>query len=231
MTSDLTEKYTQHYQKNNAGRYVYPTEFLVRAFLGNYPELSPYHKSKNNYCALDIGFGDCRNIPFLCHQEFKVFGVEIDEDIVKLGRDKLQRLEVNAELIVGFNHLLPFKDDFFNVIVACHSIYYLERNVTFKEVIQEVTRVLCKSNSRLVFSVPTSESYLVKNSIIEEDQVAKVTSDPLNIRNGHRIKFFDSEKSLRNYLQPYFSKISVGTCKNSWWGVDEHCWIAVCENN
>ena len=64
---------------------VYPSEFLVRAFLGAYPN---HALKKSDYVGkkvLDLGFGDGRNMTLLNDLGMDVFGVEVSQPICDLG--------------------------------------------------------------------------------------------------------------------------------------------------
>ena len=71
--------------------HVYPVEFVVRAFLGNYPR---HKRDKSGLSGanrvLDLGFGDGRNMPLLHNLGMRVFGVEISQDICDLTQARMQ---------------------------------------------------------------------------------------------------------------------------------------------
>lgn len=59
---------------------VYPTEFVVRTFLANYPSLS-FTKPSPHDRICDVGFGDGRNTLLLCDLGLDVYGVEITQGV------------------------------------------------------------------------------------------------------------------------------------------------------
>jgi ubiquinone/menaquinone biosynthesis C-methylase UbiE len=63
---------------------------------------------------LDVGFGDGRNWPNLRNIGLKIYGVEISDEIVALGRQRAARLGIAATLETGRNARLPFEDEFGN---------------------------------------------------------------------------------------------------------------------
>ena len=70
---------------------------------------------------LDLGYGDGRNMPLFHNIGFKIFGVEISEEINQLARERLENLGIDAELKIGQNNSIPYNDKVFDFIVACHS--------------------------------------------------------------------------------------------------------------
>ena len=80
--NQLLSNYSNYYKSKTIQK-LYPTEFIVRSFLGNYPELKPEKREVffgKKVC--DLGCGDGRNIPFLSHLGFNVFGIEIEKSII-----------------------------------------------------------------------------------------------------------------------------------------------------
>src|SRR5215468_7899247 len=106
---EIEAKYDDFYRKRDPV-YVYPVEFVVRAFLGNYPR---HRTDPSDYVGkrvLDLGFGDGRNMPLLHNLGMQVYGVEISQDICDLARTRMQHLGLDVTLAVGRNHSIPFDD-------------------------------------------------------------------------------------------------------------------------
>jgi ubiquinone/menaquinone biosynthesis C-methylase UbiE len=196
---------------------LWPTEFAVRSLLGrNYQ----FAKSGSLDTALDLGFGDGRNIPLLNSLYKYTHGLEIDDKICQLAREKFPQ----SEFYVGSSNNISKPDEFYDLVLAVHSLYYcLDHNVSSH--FQEIYRVM-KFNGRLVFSIPTEKSYLVRNSQILEGEYARIANDPLGIRNSSLIKYFSSSNSLREFLLAFgFKDIRIGLSDNDWWGIRESYWI------
>src|SRR5690349_5674031 len=102
MSSHLERGYDAFYRERDPDQ-VYPVEFVVRAFLGNYPRLKTRGASYRGKRVLDLGFGDGRNMPLLCGLGMVVHGVEISQEICALTAARMQRLGFSVELKVGRN--------------------------------------------------------------------------------------------------------------------------------
>ena len=227
LEKNISENYKSYYTKKKIGK-LFPTEFIVRSFLGNYKNLKKLDQDKIiNKKVLDLGCGDGRNIPFLNYLGFSVYGLEINEEIINFCRNSLKYNDIDVNLSVGRNSSIPFTDNFFDCIIACHSCYYVEKQESFIDNIKEISRVL-KKGGRFVFSVPKSTSYLVNSSEILDDNHALIRKDPLEIRNGSKIKFFITKKEIISYIGFYFDSIEIGSCENDWWGNKEFCWTVIC---
>ena len=108
MNNNINSNYERHY----AGRTnlkVYPTEFVVRTFLANYPHLNLKKPIPGN-TILDVGFGDGRNTAFLCDCGLTVSGIEITQGIVDQTRTRLSKLGHTPDLRVGRNSSIPFEE-------------------------------------------------------------------------------------------------------------------------
>ena len=112
----LNSSYTKHYSARNPIM-VYPTEFVVRIFLGKYPNLNFENKPSKEDKVLDLGFGDCRNTVFLCQQGFDLRCAELvlEPDLRQQGfcdRESIVSVEKDVDPALSFRNNLG---DF-----ACH---------------------------------------------------------------------------------------------------------------
>ena len=76
-SDSINEKYTKFYAERMHNK-VYPTEFVVRTLLANYPGLK-YKKPQPGDAILDIAFGDGRNTVLLCELGLDVYGFKLRE--------------------------------------------------------------------------------------------------------------------------------------------------------
>jgi SAM-dependent methyltransferase len=223
---NITEKYGTFYTRRNP-RHVYPVEFVVRAFLGNYPRHKTDPASYTGKSVLDLGFGDGRNMPLLHNLGMRVFGVEISSEICGLTEARMRALGVPIATRVGTNQAIPFDDRFFDFVLACHACYYVTPGSQFKDNVAEIARVL-KPGGRFVFSVPMAASYLLQGAEDIGDGHMVVAKDPYGVRRGSILKKFDNQTEITMALASLFGDFSIGSCRNDFWGIEEHVWIVAC---
>lgn len=224
--NSIDENYTKFYGSKQYIK-VYPTEFVVRIFLSKYPKLN-YQKPKSGDSILDIGFGDGRNTAFLCDLSLDVSGIEISQEIVNMAKERLKKLGYAPELCVGRNNKIPYDNEKFDYILACHSCYYCDEGDTIKDNMKEFARVL-KTGGFLIASVPDSQSYIFNNSCILPDGTSEIASDPYGNRIGYRLHSFKNVSEIEDCLSPLFKNFSFGHASNDYFGIDEKVFWVVCE--
>lgn len=224
--SSLSSKYTDFYTNDNQ-KYLYPTEFVTRVMLGNYPNLD----LRNQWVGkkvLDLGFGDGRNIPILIEQGALVYGVEISNEICEIGSARIGKLGKEAVLSVGKSNQIPFADNWFDVVLACHVIYYLDGDASFQDNVNEISRVL-KPQGKLIASFASQDSHIFKNAIPEKEGVFKITCDYRGIRNGSRLRGFVDENDVKESLKSKFSNFRFGYSNCDYFGINERLYWLVCD--
>lgn len=221
--SGMDKEYGDFYAKRNPQK-VYPVEFVVRTLLGSYPRLSLDRAAFSGGKALDLGCGDGRNMPLLNDLGLAVHGVEITEAICALTRERMAALGVPVELKVGGNSSIPFADGTFDLLLACHSCYYVADGESFGDNLREIVRVL-KPGGCFVFSLPKSDSYILQDAVPLGDGHFRITRDPYGLRNGTVFRSFATEDEVRAELALDFEPPSLGRCEDDFYGIEQRVWI------
>jgi SAM-dependent methyltransferase len=214
------------FHKTKKTRHVYPTEWVIRTMLGKYPDL---HLNKGNYKnakLLDLGFGDCRNFPLLSNCDFDIYGVEISDDIIDLAKETLGELGIEATVKKGSNTHIPFDENFFDYLLACHSCYYVDKGTSFNDNLMEMARVLNK-NGVLIASLPAPDNFILKDCLRLPDGHVVITNDIYGLRNGYIFRSFNDEQDVVNTFDPLFDNIVVCRCQDNFWGVQINFFIVV----
>jgi len=226
QNDNININYERHYAER-ANLKVYPTEFVVRTFLANYPNLE-FKKTQSGNKILDVGFGDGRNTVFLCDLGLHVGGIEITQGIVDQAQNRLAALGHSADLRVGRNSDIPFEDEYFDYILACHCCYYCDEGQTLFDNLKEYSRVL-KPGGFLVASVANKASYIFNDAQELPDGSMLVKKDPYNNRNGYRLQAFASPLEIEKYFSPLFKNFSFGSADNNYYGISERVFWIVCQ--
>jgi SAM-dependent methyltransferase len=220
--------YTDFHKRHNP-RHVYPNEWVIRTLLGRYPKLC-LDKRYQDATILDVGFGDGRNWSLLNDLGFDIYGVEITEDIVALGRERARRLGISVRLEVGRNSSIPFPDDSFDYVLASASCYYVDAGTSFSENLKEYQRVL-KPGGILLATLPEMGSSIFKGCIELADGHVRICDDPWGLRNGYIFKWFQSPQDIEETFRPYFDSFSIGLCRDDYYGIQINLFLLVCRKS
>ena len=163
-------------------------------------------------------------MPLFHNIGFKIFGMEISEEINKLSRERLETLGIDAELKVGHNNSIPYQDQFFDFIVACHSCYYVKEGRSFNDNLHEISRVL-KTEGVFIASLPMRDNFIFNDAEFLSDGHYRITKDPYGIRNGTIHKTFLNEDEITETFEPYFKDLSIGYINDNYYGINVKMWI------
>lgn len=227
MNEDSQKCYSEHYVSHNP-EFVYPTEFVIRTLLGNYPRLALDKTRYRGAKLLDMGFGDCRNFPLFHNIGFQIHGVEISDKICELGRERINRLGIEAELKTGTNAAIPYPNAHFDYLVACYSCYYVDSKKRFSDTVSEYARVL-KPSGVLIASVPQASCFIFDGAEDSPDGHIIIKNDPFGIRNGIVLRRFNSTDELESELSPAFGEFSFGSNTDDFYGLAVDSFLVVCK--
>ena len=227
MKSDVKDTYGNFHIERNP-EHVYPTEWVIRTFLGKYPKMEMDKSRYPGAKILDIGYGDGRNWPLLRNIGFDVHGVEITDEVIKLGEERAEKLGMKATLKRGSNAAIPFPDETFDYILACHSCYYIDEGTRFSDNMNEYFRVL-KPGGMLIASLPENTNDIFDQAVVLDDEGhVEIRNDPWGLRNGYVFKWFTSEEDVVKSFSPWFQDFSIGGCRNDYFGVQIDMFLLVC---
>ena len=219
--------FTEFYAARNP-RNVYPSEFLVRTLMGEYPQLKLDRSAYEGKRILDIGFGDGRNFPLLHDLGFEIHGVEVTDEICELTRQRMQRMGIAARLDVGRNALLPHADRSFDYLLASSSCYYVDPGSTFDDNLAEFARVLAPGGV-FVLTLPAMESFVFKDGVQLGGGHVLIQADPYGLRNGYVLRRFESKEEIRETFSRYFGDFAFGYCDSDYYGQQFALWLVVCK--
>ena len=223
---ELINNYEKYYANKKISK-LYPNEFVIRIFKGNYPNFKILKKEKyKKKKILDLSFGDGRNLFFLKDLGFNVYGTEISQKIV--DNLKKKNLTEDIKLEVGNNSSLPFKNNYFNYILAWNSFYYLQKKTSIFDNLKEISRIL-KKDSFFIGSIPILNTYYFKKNKKINRYKFQIKSDYLKIRNNSYLCGIKNEKDLRNILKVNFKKINIAHSFNNYFGIEENLLVFCCK--
>lgn len=204
MKKNITKYwYEKEYKEKglNAQR-LYPNEELLR-FLGR----EFFHKKnviRHNIKILEVGCGSCRNVWMLAREGFCTYGIDFSLEAIRLGKTVLKSWgDLKANLIVGDIKSLPYKNNYFDVVLDVYSSCCLCM-VDFKIFLKEIYRILKTGGMFFSFS-PSTNSDAFKNHYPAK-KIDKFTIDGIkrktSMHYGNKYPFrFISSKYYKNLLE------------------------------
>lgn len=125
------------------GRHLnkYPYDILVSIVARKFFDIPKNKRNKIN--VLDLGCGAGNNAKFLAENGFNVYGIDGSKSAIKTCKERFKKWKLQGDFICGDFTKLPYKDDFFSLVVDRKSLYcnnYQKIKETVKEVFKELKR-------------------------------------------------------------------------------------------
>ena len=225
----IEKKYTDFYLKTKLSK-VYPDEFIVRIFLGTYPN-HHFDKDFSGKKILDVGMGDGRHLKFFVEQGFDVYGTEITQVICNHVNKQFLHLGYAVNCKKGRNHMLPFNDSYFNYLVSWNSSYYMgniNNNHDYLEYLREFARVM-KQGGYFIASIPQKSCFIYDNVKDFTSGYKIILDDPYKIRNGEIMRCFESLEEIIDVYSIYFKDFHIAEKTDNCFGQKNHHYIIVCK--
>jgi len=189
----------------------YPNEMMVKILS------SPFYSNvadkkffkKKNLKILEIGSSSGNNLRYFLDRNFQTFGIEINKDMVDLGRINLKRMGYKIPQIkIGHNTSIPYPDNFFDCLVSINTLHYSSGDDViialreYKRVLKKGSLVYIETSGPKHFSHKTSK----KVGTLKWIRKTKI-KDFRN--NSYLFGYFSNKKHFKSLLEKNFSKVEV----------------------
>tara|TARA_B110000196_G_C21057392_1_gene620576 strand:- start:180 stop:785 length:606 start_codon:yes stop_codon:yes gene_type:complete len=189
-----------------------------------YSDLTHNFIKKKNKKIGEIGSFSGNNLRYFIEQGFKTYGVEINNELIKMGKDNLKRLGYSLPTILkGNNQKIPISTNFLDCLVSINTIHY-DYGYNIEKVFKEFNRVVKKNGLVLIETVGCHHTAFT-NSICNNE--LDWTWKAGGFRNNKKVGFFYSKEHLKNKLLKTFSKVEVYERKE-FMKMKLHFYFAVC---
>jgi len=195
-----------HKNKYNKIYPQWPNEILLKLIFGNY--LKNKINIKSNYKILDVGCGFGNNLLPFNNITKHLYGTEVSSKICKIAENFLRLKDIEATIKFGTNQKIPFKNNFFDILLSINVLHYEKNEVDILKSLKEYKRVLKKNGTLIIFTVGPNH-LIYKNAKLIGNHKYLIRN--WDFRNESQYFYFDNENYLRFYCENYFNNIETGT--------------------
>ena len=165
--------------------------------------------SKKHPRVLDLGCGIGRHSLLFAKEGFEVTALDSSEQALGELKNKVEKLNLNIEIVKG-NYLEPiFKSNSFDIILSYNVIYHGHRE-DFEKAINLCKKYL-ETDGILFFTCPTRDDGKYSNG----KKVAPHTYETMNSVHPGDIHYFANESDIRQLVED-FSIISLNKNEHYW---------------
>jgi 2-polyprenyl-3-methyl-5-hydroxy-6-metoxy-1,4-benzoquinol methylase len=217
------------YYKSLSDSYLFPNEYVVRSFLGRYPNLD-LDRNYRGKGICDISCGDGRNMTALHKFGFEISGSEVTDEICQITMGKLRSAGVTADIRPGTNRSLPFDGGMFDYILSWNACYYMESvDHPIADHVSEYARVM-KPGGYAVVSVPSPGCFsLIGAEELGNNLIRIRTGSKWNMLNGTIYYRFDTFDHIEAVFGTHFKNFQKCTIKDDCYGLPLEYFIFVCQ--
>lgn len=172
----------------------YPSENLIQFVARNF-----YKKKREQIKILEVGCGTGANIWYIARERFSAYGIDGSKVALEIGRERLQKEGLHADLTVGDIVKLPYKNDQFDAVIDNECIYANNANNS-KKILAEIYRVLKPAG--LLYSRTFSDKMYVgkQNKKHGEYEYSEISDGPLAGKGFTRLS---SEKTIKRLYSKF----------------------------
>lgn len=213
-TNSNIEIWDKIYEKNGSNLLL-PSEMFVRLF-------HKYIKREENSIVLDYGCGTGSNLLYMLEKEVEVHGIEVSQFALDIVYSKLVDTNNKAKLTLFDGKTVPYKDDFFDVVVAWQVLYYNDVE-GFQQCMREINRVLKPGGLFIGTMCAVGDiSYEQSEQIGQNIFLSKVPSQQ------NAVCIIVDKKDLVDFFPQ--KNINVGEMMYEFDGVKSRHWVIMYEN-
>lgn len=185
----------------------FPTEYLLRAlcsrsYFGLCKDIAAGDK------VLDLGCLYLNNLMPFADRGAALYGVEINDDMVAVARERAAAMNMNVEVAAGHNRSLPHPDEMFDFVLSINTIHYEDGIENLMAGLREISRVGKPDCHFLISTAGTQHHFHQTAERLGPSRYRLSTGE---FRDGQVMSYFDSAEHFENCLRDVFGHVEVAT--------------------
>jgi|LGOV01.1.fsa_nt_gb ubiquinone/menaquinone biosynthesis C-methylase UbiE len=183
---------------------MFPDENLIRIFSGRYINV-PQPPAK----LLDHGFGGGNSLLLFAKRGYECYGCEITEELIKVAKEKFDRMSESITLSLIAGTKLDYPDNFLDIIVSWNAIHYNGTRENVQKVINEMHRILKPGGVTILSTLHPDNSILKRGQMTGDGSYMLKKESKFDNREGLLLFCPKKESELRNMFSD-FSEVKLG---------------------
>jgi|APSaa5957512535_1039671.scaffolds.fasta_scaffold67061_2 ubiquinone/menaquinone biosynthesis C-methylase UbiE len=224
IMSNTKDWYQDSYESSGlSAQRLYPNEELLRFMGRNYFSIPASKRKKIK--VLEIGSGSCSNLWMISREGFDSYGIDLSSRAIELGQKMLDHWGAKkAELQVASMTNIPYKNEYFDVVIDVFSSYCLDE-ADYAICLSEVQRVL-KKNGRFFSYTPGKKSDAFLNhypaKLLDKSTLSGIYRNNSPFKENHYpFRFIHPEEQLKAFELAGFNVEYLETVQRSYFGQKE----------
>jgi SAM-dependent methyltransferase len=202
----------------------FPTEYVLRAlcsrsYFGFGKDIRPGQK------VLDLGCLYLNNLMPFADRGAALFGVEINDDMVAVARERAVAMAMPVELARGHNRDLPFSEGTFDFVLSINTIHYEDGLDNVIAGLREIARVGKPACHYLISTAGRQHHFHQKAERLGECRYRLATGE---FRDGQIMGYFDDDAHLRRCLAEIFPRVEIAVVTEHYPACSLEFYVAKC---
>lgn len=205
----------------------FPTEFLLRGLCSR----SYYGFGKDIAAGdkvLDLGCLYLNNLMPFADRGAELHGVEINEDMVAVARERAAAMNMAVEVAAGHNRALPYPDGHFDFVLSVNTIHYEDGIENVTAGLREIFRV-GKPDCHFLISTAGAQHHF--HQAAERLGPSRYRLSTEEFRDGQVMSYFDSAAHFEGCLSDVFGHVEVATITERYPAKSLEFYVAKCRKS
>ncbi|GAB4352968.1 MAG: hypothetical protein Kow00114_01920 [Kiloniellaceae bacterium] len=202
----------------------FPTEYLLRSLCSkSYFTLAKDIAASSK--VLDLGCLYMNNLMPFADRGAQLYGVEINEEMVAVAKERADELGMAVEIAAGHNRALPFPDASFDFLLSINTVHYEDGSDNVMAGLREFARVGKPDCHFLISTAGPNHHFHANAERLGPNRYRLKTGE---FRDGQVMGYFDDAAHFRSSLEEVFDTVEIAEINESYPRLKLGFYVAKC---